>query len=667
MDDSMTLVNFSYLYCVDAELGWGNRSYFTFFVQFNRGPSFRLVSSLEAAALVLFFLLSSVANVLVFYTLSSNRRLRTVTNYFVCNLTLADVCFTLGCPFVAVGRVMGQWTLGSFACKTIVYLSFVCGFVTIWTLTLISIDRYTCIVRNTKHRITPSLALVLISIVWLLALAAFAPLLLYFVVKDCPLGRDTVSICTLGWPRTSGVSVAVLFTSLVCGLGFLVPVVVLIISHTCIFVKVHKVRKAMAQQRQRRFSTSSALNAKHVWTTANNHNNNSNSSIPPPSPTSPVFSSCATATAISGGTLDLRRRKTTRDIQVVKTLIYLVVLFFAMWAPIFVVFLLISRDAQLNITLVSSQAFLAAMCVGYCNAVVNPLAYGLSTGKLRGYLKRVMTCSSRLTTFNSYVSLIGDSTPGIVEKKLKAAQELSENFETVVNSPQYPQFLQEAMRVFLKILEEGEPQFIAEQNMQHLRKVLLEILHRIPCNEHLKKYIQPVLSLMFRLLKTDNEENVLVCIRIILELHKQFRPQMNEEIQDFLQFVKGIYSSLPSHLPKIFEPRPQRKVKDMTEINVELWLQDIYTLTPVVTDKKNADGQNITYNIIPRGVQSLKVLAELPIIVVLMYQLYKASVQPDMLEFIPLIMNTITLLAQTTPHNPVNSHSQQMVQGLLGC
>ena len=51
----------------------------------------------------------------------------------------------------------------------------------------------------------------------------------------------------------------------------------------------------------------------------------------------------------------------------------------------------------------------------------------------------------------------------------------------------------------------------------------------------------------------------------------------------------------------------------------------------------------VQYNIIPRGTQSLKVLAELPIIVVLMYQLYKAQVQPDMIDFIPLIMNTITL------------------------
>uniref|UniRef100_K1PMD0 Uncharacterized protein n=1 Tax=Magallana gigas TaxID=29159 RepID=K1PMD0_MAGGI len=37
--------------------------------------------------------------------------------------------------------------------------------------------------------------------------------------------------------------------------------------------------------------------------------------------------------------------------------------------------------------------------------------------------------TGQLTTFRSYVALIADPTPGIVEKKLKAAQELSENFE----------------------------------------------------------------------------------------------------------------------------------------------------------------------------------------------------------------------------------------------
>ena len=48
------------------------------------------------------------------------------------------------------------------------------------------------------------------------------------------------------------------------------------------------------------------------------------------------------------------------------------------------------------------------------------------------------------------------------------------------------------------------------------------------------------------------------------------------------------------HLPHIFLPRSQRKVKDMSEINVETWLDDIYTVTPVLTDKKTSDNQSIT-------------------------------------------------------------------------
>ena len=58
----------------------------------------------------------------------------------------------------------------------------------------------------------------------------------------------------------------------------------------------------------------------------------------------------------------------------------------------------------------------------------------------------------------------------------------------------------------------------------------------------------------------ENEENVLVCLRIIIELHKQFRPAHSQEITQFLQFVKSIYKELPNHLNKIFEPRAPIKV-----------------------------------------------------------------------------------------------------------
>ncbi|KAK3867130.1 hypothetical protein Pcinc_027378 [Petrolisthes cinctipes] len=263
---------------------------------------------------------------------------------------------------------------------------------------------------------------------------------------------------------------------------------------------------------------------------------------------------------------------------------------------------------------------------------------------------------AQMNTFRSYVSMLAD--PGSKdENKLKAAQALSEDLEAIVASPQYPSFLEHAMKIFIKILSEGDPLFISEYNIQQLRKLILEMIHRLPSNEQLKVYLRSILSLMFRLLENDNEENVMVCLRIIIELHKTFRPQFSQEILQFLQFVKNMYRDLPNHMSKIFEPRQVIRVSDLSEVNVEALLQETFSITPIHTEKKLQDGTSITsssapsrsplshtqYNLIPRAVLSLKVLTELPIIVVLMFQLYKQQVYQDVADFIPLIMNTIVL------------------------
>ncbi|CAG9767854.1 unnamed protein product [Ceutorhynchus assimilis] len=227
--------------------------------------------------------------------------------------------------------------------------------------------------------------------------------------------------------------------------------------------------------------------------------------------------------------------------------------------------------------------------------------------------------------------------------RLKAIQETSKKFETILNSANYPNFLKLSVKVFLSVLEEGEPYFISEYDIQQTRKLILEILYRLPTNDHLKNYVTPILNIMLKLLEIDNEENVLVCLKIIIELHKIYKPPLSEGIQRFLQFVKSIYSNLPNHMPKIFEPRSQIKVKDLTEVNTEELLKETFTITGIQTEKRNKDGTLIAYYLIPKAVLSLKVLQELPIIVVLMYQLYKQDVHQDVSDFIPLIMKTITL------------------------
>lgn len=96
------------------------------------------------------------------------------------------------------------------------------------------------------------------------------------------------------------------------------------------------------------------------------------------------------------------------------------------------------------------------------------------------------------------------------------------------------------MKIFLKILQEGEPHFIAEYNIQQVRKLILEMIHRLPISETLRAHVRNILILMLKLMEIENEENVLVCLKIFMELHKQYRPPYSTDVDvsNFFLFNK---------------------------------------------------------------------------------------------------------------------------------
>jgi transformation/transcription domain-associated protein len=57
-----------------------------------------------------------------------------------------------------------------------------------------------------------------------------------------------------------------------------------------------------------------------------------------------------------------------------------------------------------------------------------------------------------MKTLQQHLVVLNDSSAKD-EAKLKAAQELSDNLDVALSSPQYPQFLETALRVFLKVLQ----------------------------------------------------------------------------------------------------------------------------------------------------------------------------------------------------------------------
>lgn len=75
-----------------------------------------------------------------------------------------------------------------------------------------------------------------------------------------------------------------------------------------------------------------------------------------------------------------------------------------------------------------------------------------------------------------------------------------------------------------------------------MRHGILEVIQRLPFNEHLKPYVIELMRIMMQCLRGDNDENAAICLRVIIELHKNYRnvPALEEYVQPFFDFVRDM-------------------------------------------------------------------------------------------------------------------------------
>ncbi|KAK2575736.1 hypothetical protein KPH14_012123 [Odynerus spinipes] len=113
------------------------------------------------------FITGLVGNSLVCLAVCRNHSMRTVTNYFIVNLAVADLLVILMClPPTVLWDVTETWFLGLKLCKIIPYLQTVSVSVSVLTLTCISIDRWYAICYPLKFRSTTRWAKTVIFVIW---------------------------------------------------------------------------------------------------------------------------------------------------------------------------------------------------------------------------------------------------------------------------------------------------------------------------------------------------------------------------------------------------------------------------------------------------------------------------------------------------------------------
>lgn len=118
------------------------------------------------------------------------------------------------------------------------------------------------------------------------------------------------------------------------------------------------------------------------------------------------------------------------------------------------------------------------------------------------------------------------------------AMEVRDSME-IVNTPQYGNFLQSYFKPLQQVLESTTPQ--EKDCPEHkLRNAVLEIFNRLPQNTVLSPVVPELMKTVLDTMMKDNEVNAMICLRVIFDLHKAYRPNLEAYVQPFLDFVTKV-------------------------------------------------------------------------------------------------------------------------------
>ena len=107
-------------------------------------------------------------------------KMKTATNIYIFNLALADALVTTTMPFQSTDYLLNSWPFGEVVCKVFISIDYYNMFTSIFTLTMMSVDRYVAVCHPVKALDfrTPIKAKMINVCIWILSSAAGIPALL---------------------------------------------------------------------------------------------------------------------------------------------------------------------------------------------------------------------------------------------------------------------------------------------------------------------------------------------------------------------------------------------------------------------------------------------------------------------------------------------------------
>nr|4RWA_A Chain A, Soluble cytochrome b562,Delta-type opioid receptor [synthetic construct]4RWA_B Chain B, Soluble cytochrome b562,Delta-type opioid receptor [synthetic construct]4RWD_A Chain A, Soluble cytochrome b562,Delta-type opioid receptor [synthetic construct]4RWD_B Chain B, Soluble cytochrome b562,Delta-type opioid receptor [synthetic construct] len=180
-----------------------------------------------------------LGNVLVMFGIVRYTKMKTATNIYIFNLALADALATSTLPFQSAKYLMETWPFGELLCKAVLSIDYYNMFTSIFTLTMMSVDRYIAVCHPVKALDfrTPAKAKLINICIWVLASGVGVPIMVMAVTRP----RDGAVVCMLQFPSPSWYWDTV--TKICVFLfAFVVPILIITVCYGLMLLRLRSVR-----------------------------------------------------------------------------------------------------------------------------------------------------------------------------------------------------------------------------------------------------------------------------------------------------------------------------------------------------------------------------------------------------------------------------------------
>ncbi|KAI4889500.1 hypothetical protein NFI96_029711 [Prochilodus magdalenae] len=167
-------------------------------------------------------------------------KMKTATNIYIFNLALADALATSTLPFQSAKYLMSTWPFGELLCKVVIAIDYYNMFTSIFTLTMMSVDRYIAVchpVRALDFR-TPVKAKIINVCIWILSSAIGIPIMVMAGTRVTDKGK---TVCMLKFPDPDWYydTVTKIFVFI---FAFVVPVLIITVCYGLMILRLKSVR-----------------------------------------------------------------------------------------------------------------------------------------------------------------------------------------------------------------------------------------------------------------------------------------------------------------------------------------------------------------------------------------------------------------------------------------